>query len=155
MTSRDGELVIRDKGFTALGRERLLPVERFDLPYLHDRAKRNLGRLALMIGKYMAGDSCKPTSEQLVDWFKQPEVLSRNELGALHELIEQWGHLDLWDFYLNSGCSFYEIARAAHAANTTAALAVRPLNALVLGYQEDRVLDSYRDLLGCSGSYLV
>lgn len=116
---------------------KIWPLQAFDYPHNHKSCKAGDTRvIGMMLNAYMAGHPLRPSVEQLVDWVKNPETMTRGQRSALREFVDSWAFFDLWSFHFNSGCTMYEIARAMRVAGAMAPFPVHYINSLARGYVE-------------------
>ena len=103
------------------------PLEWFDHENAHVRHDAKPERLALTIGRHLAGHQSKPTPEGLAEMLRKAE-LEEDEAQLLWELFEQLDGFDALALVSYSGASAYEIARVMHLCGASHGRAVGWIN---------------------------
>ncbi len=115
----------------------ILPLEKFDLPGMHERSKFSPGNIASMSNSRMAGSAIRRSPDQIRDLIRSGEM-NKDDRAYLRGLIVQFDCEDIRRFTMQCGVSRYEMARAMIACDIRHHQLAEWINGHVPGYQLQR-----------------
>ncbi len=115
----------------------ILPLEKFDLPGMHERSEFKGHNIASMSNSRMAGSAIRRSPEQIRDMIRSGDM-NDDDRSYLRGLVVQLDCEDIRRFTMQCGVSRYEMARAMIACDIQHARLAEWINSHVPGYQLQR-----------------
>ncbi len=113
---------------------RVIDLERFDIPLLHQRSGFDASRIRALADHRMAGCPIRMTPDAIREAIRTGRF-NEDATTYLHELITQFDAYDIRVFQAHCGITRYELARAMIACDIRQPLLAEWMNCHAPGYQ--------------------